>query len=216
MTAITYFFTDDGKKLTVIADRQVTDEHKLREDDKFFKKGRFYIFCAGSEDVYKNVIWDLNHDRRDITKLANFIRDKTTQLIQKRLSNGITEDACCFLIVDSKTFKAAIVNRCSVSDPQDFGILGIGEYHTPEIQDIFTKLVNTGRQLKGVKWNTSFYGKMVEAYHKLSFKESTIGHPALFGLDMFVFKKNNVIHETIRYKQPYSLNEMNYYDHTIN
>jgi len=201
MTAITYFFTDNGKKLTVVSDRQVTYSGELREKDKFFKKGRFYIFCAGSEDVYNQVVYEIKHNRKNIKKLADFINKKCNEIINNsRRTLGINDDYCSFIIVDTKTLKVLIVNRGSINEPPDFGIIGVGENYTQEIYEKFSILAPTGFQLRKIKWNNQLYEKIIDSYHTLAFKDSTIGHPALFKLDIFVFQKNNVKHKRLRFK----------------
>lgn len=201
MTAILYFFIDDKEKLVVVSDRQVTYDNELREEGKFFKKGRFYIFCSGSKDVYNQIILEVSPNRSNITRLANFVNEKSNSIIQNsRRQVGFSDDICSFLIIDSQSLDMRIINRGTVSGTTDFGIIGIGENYTQEVYDIFSALAPTGFQLSSIEWSDLFYPKITQSYHKLALKNPTIGHPALFNLDMFVFGERGKQQFKIGYK----------------
>lgn len=201
MTAILHFFINNKKKLVVVSDRQVTYDYELREEDKFFKKGRFYIFCSGSKDVYSQITSEVNSNRSNITLLANFVNDRCNIIIQNsRRQVGFSDDICSFLIIDSKSLDMRIINRGTVSGTTDFGIIGIGENYTQEVYDIFSALAPTGFQLSSIKWSDLFYQKIIQSYNKLALKQPTIGHPALFNLDLFVFRKRGKQQFKIGYK----------------
>jgi len=213
MTAILYFYTDDGKRLTVIADRQVTHDYELREKGKCFLRGKFYIFCSGSEDIYNQVMSEVTPTRKNIGNLAIFINKRCIEIINiARTSLSIPEDVCSFLIVDGQGGKARLIKRNTISETQDFGIIGSGESYEQEMYGIFSSN-RPGFQLRTRSWQPEiFLKKIVEVFDRLSFKQSSIGHPALFGLDLFLFESGTVESQRIRRKDSLKLNDISNYE----
>lgn len=195
MTAITAFFVEDGNKLVVASDRQVTYDREIKEKDKFFNKGRFYIFCSGSEDVYMQIILEISNNRSSIARLANFINKRYTEIVATtRQSLEITNDECSFIVVDKSRLKARLIRRGTYPELLDFDIIGAGCDYTSDVYEIFSKRAPTGFQLKNIKWNAALKHNILEAYLYLSNKQPTVGHPAIFGLDIFVFENPRVKH----------------------
>ncbi len=127
MTAIVSFFIDREQKLVVISDRQVTYEetpNEWLEKDKFFIKSGFYIFCAGSEDIYKQIIGEITTVYQNINDLAEFIKEKFVDIKNSRMRIGIRNDRCDFIIVDPRNFWAVSVKRATISDLEKYEIIG--------------------------------------------------------------------------------------------
>ena len=195
MTAITAFFVEDGDELIVISDRMVTYDREIREKDKFFNKGRFYIFCSGFEDVYMQIILEISNNRTNIANLANFIKRRYINILgtTSKISEN-TNYECSFILVDKNSLKTRLIRRGGITELLDFDIIGAGCDYTRDVYEIFSNLAPTGFQLKNIKWNAALKYRIIEAYRYLASKQPTIGHPAIFGLDIFVFENPGVTH----------------------
>ena len=209
MTAITYFYTDEGKKLIVVSDRQVTHESELREKEKVLKKGRFFIFCAGSEDIYLKVLGDVNSNRTSIKRLARFMRNKVMKIMEERGKIGMDVSPCEFVIIDSINLNAFVIIRGTDSPALDFGIVGSGEKYVREVNNIFSRLVPTGFQLRSIRFSDTVYSRILEAYDTLAYKDPYIGHPALFGLNIYVFQKRR--HKNYKLRFNHDVRDFNSY-----
>ena len=211
MTAITAFFVEDGNKLVVASDRQVTYDREIKEKDKFFNKGRFYIFCSGSEDVYMQIILEISNNRSSIARLASFINRRHNDIVTTtRQSLEITNDECSFILVDKSSLKARLIRRGTITELIDFDIIGAGCDYTSDVYEIFSKRAPTGFRLNNIKWNDLLKHKIIEAYLYLSSKQPTIGHPAIFGLDIFVFENPGIKHFKVTFDS--DINNCSYYN----
>lgn len=204
MTAIISFFIENGDKLVVVVDRQVTYPHFLQEENKFFHKGIFYIFCSGLKDVYYPIVSEIQNNRRNIGPLTSHIFSRNNEAIQQireRMSEIVSQDdECSYLIVNSDNLSARIVGYSAPMPATDFDIIGAGEPYRREVFEMFLRLAPTGFQLKNLEWNEILRDRIIEAFDYLALKSTIIGHPALFGLDLFIFERNNVEHYKIEYK----------------
>ena len=210
MTVILSFFIENGDKLVVVADRQVTYPYELSEESKFFHKGIFYIFCAGSRDVYSSIVSSIQNNRRNIGNLANFINQRTSaeiQQIQERRSEMVTQDdECDYLLINTDNLDVRIIRGgAAPNHATDFDIIGAGEPYRREVLDIFSRLAPQGFQLRDLEWNDLLREKIIGAFHYLAFKQPKIGHPALFGLDQFIFERGNAEHTKITFN--HSINQ---------
>lgn len=200
MTAILAFYTNNGDKLIVVSDRLVDHEYGSRENDKFFRKGRFILFCAGSEEVYMGVARNITNQRRSITCLAKAVVSESLKIMKTRRSCGHRDEVCSFIIADIEKTQAIKINNGTIYPVIDMELIGDGNKYRDEVYNRFTKFAPDGTQIKNLTWNELFIPKIIEVYDSISKKSPVIGHPATFGLDLFSFYNAEFEYKTIRYR----------------
>lgn len=213
MTAILSFFVEDGDKLIVVADRQVTHDWGIIAKDKFSQKGIFYIFCSGFEDIYNQLLSEISNNRTNTGHLANFINDKNNRIIEEeRRRAGIHGDSCSYFLVNSTNLDIRKIIRGTVNSADNFDIIGAGEDYKQEVYGIFTRYSIAGTQVINLDWNDVLQQKIIKAFQYMASKTPIIGHPALFGLDLFVFQIGQTQRFTIRF--PTDVRDPNKYEVT--
>ena len=193
MTAIIGFFIDKKRRLVVTCDRLVTDvgAERVYEADKFFTIGDFYIFYAGAEDVFeatKRALGKKNFS--DIEGIANEIKELHKETINDRVSVGKYgyEGDCEFILINPSTLEALLIRRAVITD-LDFSVIGTAEIDKQKIKDGITELAPNGSSIENLLWNAEIIlKKMVNIYDDLSRNRPCIGHPSIFGMDIFVFE----------------------------
>lgn len=195
MTAIIAFFINGGQKLLVAADRKIAiPESQSYRADKFDKVGRHYFFYAGDVDFHKYVITELRKEKM-------LTLQKIIQIIGTTSSRKYP---CDWIVIDIADISKSILiqDGLNIQLKSDIEVIGSGRSTDRLVQKVILEDFNPrGISCRQLKWGLVFIDKFLQIFHEYSYLDPAIGHPALFGLDIFIFdksKKNR--HKRIRIK----------------
>ncbi len=188
MTAIVLFYLDRGKTLVVASDKKISYGNQFKsasscEGEKFHNFGNYYIFYAGDAALFKSVI---NGLEKKGSLTLHTIRDYILQRSPRK-------SPCNWIILDSKNIDKVIFirdgNEQSMMD--DIECIGQGEYfgHLPK-QIIIGEFTPKWIPCKQLPWSPLFVDKLLRLYKEYSFLDDAIGHPGVYGLDLFVFSSS--------------------------
>src|SRR3989338_2967584 len=189
MTSILMFLLNKGNQMVVAGDTQHTYQYSTKEEAKLEVFGEL-LFCASG---YDRIIWwiyqEINN-LRSITssskKILKLIIEKKEEFSRIGRPSGFTADdidSCEFMIINSKTLKSGIISNGLTNGTKNIELIGSGNPHIGEVQQMLGKVYE-------FPFGPHLFKTIVEIFSFLGRSDAFTGHPAIFGLEIYLLEKN--------------------------
>lgn len=181
------FLLNKGNQMVVVGDTRHTYPYSTKEEAKLEQFGKL-LFCASG---YDRIIWWIYPEintLKSITSCSKKILKLTKEKKEEfsRIGSSFTVgdiDSCEFMIIDSKNIKSVIISNGLTNSTKSIELIGSGNPHIGEVQQMLGKVY-------GFPFGTHLFKTIVEIYCFLGRGDAFTGHPAVFGLEVYLLEKN--------------------------